>query len=421
MAEQYNLVSWLILIIFLVTVGLVISKKVSLLKTLPLAGIIIALVAGVPLVNFYDEDIASNVIVSGITDLAEIMLIYVLSMMFAQFVLQYKLDELIDYLFTYYLARRKQYIIWGIALFSIIVSSTLINIGAVLFVAILFLPILLKLGFTKPSAIALFLLAEGVGTCLNPQYHVMYAKLLSLPQNYVENDFYVIAFLSCVALIIFIMVNIYTHKLNELNKPPKRKIPVLNLLMLFTPLLLALLGFNIEIGLSVALIYGFLLEKSKSPVDDFLALLKTTLVQSVDVLILLGSIGIFISAMKTQAVAHAMVPLLMMVMPTSPMWCLVLFTVLFPLVLYKGLFNLQGMGAGISLIMLSSAVINPLLLGTVFLSLNILSKMIDPLSIKNVALFEYTQVDSMDIIKKIIPYVLGINYVMLFYMLVILS
>lgn len=421
MAEQYNLVSWLILIIFLVTVGLVISKKVSLLKTLPLAGIIIALVAGVPLVNFYDEDIASNVIVSGITDLAEIMLIYVLSMMFAQFVLQYKLDELIDYLFTYYLAKRKQYIIWGIALFSIIVSSTLINIGAVLFVAILFLPILLKLGFTKPSAIALFLLAEGVGTCLNPQYHVMYAKLLSLPQNYVENDFYVIAFLSCVALIIFIMVNIYTHKLNELNKPPKRKIPVLNLLMLFTPLLLALLGFNIEIGLSVALIYGFLLEKSKSPVDDFLALLKTTLVQSVDVLILLGSIGIFISAMKTQAVAHAMVPLLMMVMPTSPMWCLVLFTVLFPLVLYKGLFNLQGMGAGISLIMLSSAVINPLLLGTVFLSLNILSKMIDPLSIKNVALFEYTQVDSMDIIKKIIPYVLGINYVMLFYMLVILS
>lgn len=421
MAEQYNLVSWLILIIFLVTVGLVISKKVSLLKTLPLAGIIIALVAGVPLVNFYDEDIASNVIVSGITDLAEIMLIYVLSMMFAQFVLQYKLDELINYLFTYYLAKRKQDIIWGIALFSIIVSSTLINIGAVLFVAILFLPILLKLGFTKPSAIALFLLAEGVGTCLNPQYHVMYAKLLSLPQNYVENDFYVIAFLSCVALIIFIMVNIYTHKLNELNKPPKRKIPVLNLLMLFTPLLLALLGFNIEIGLSVALIYGFLLEKSKSPVDDFLALLKTTLVQSVDVLILLGSIGIFISAMKTQAVAHAMVPLLMMVMPTSPMWCLVLFTVLFPLVLYKGLFNLQGMGAGISLIMLSSAVINPLLLGTVFLSLNILSKMIDPLSIKNVALFEYTQVDSMDIIKKIIPYVLGINYVMLFYMLVLLS
>lgn len=421
MAGQYTLVSWLILVIFVATVVLSVTKRVTLVKILPLAGIIIALIAGVPLVNTHGEDIANSIIVKGITDLAELMLVFILSMMFADFVKKYKLDELIDYLFAYYLADKRQILIWLVAVFSIVISCVLVNIGAILFSAILFMPILLKIGFSKSSAVGLLLLSEGVGTCLNPLYHGIYANLLVLPVDYVQSDFYVIAFLTCIALVVFMMVNIYLHKLNDLVKPEKRQFRVFALFMLLIPFLLTLLGFNIEFGLIVALIYGFLINDVKSPIEEFLLLFKAMVVKSLDILILFGAIGIFINAIKSDTVAAAMVPLLAKVMPISPVWCLVLFTVLFPFVLYKGLFNLQGLGAGIHTLMMSSALLNPLLLGTVFLSLNVLSKMVDPLSFKNVALFEFVQVDSNDIVKKIIPYVLGINYVMLFYMLVLLS
>lgn len=421
MAEQYNLVSWLILIIFIGMVILLLTKKVTLLKVLPLSGIIIAIIAGVPLVNSQGEDIVNNVIVKGITDLAKVMLIYVLSMMFAQLVLKYKLNEAIDYLFAYYFAKNKQLIIWVVTLLAIIISSVLVNIGAILFTAILFLPILSQIGLSKPAAITLFLLAEGVGTCLNPLYHSTYAKLLLLPLDYVQNDFYVIAFLTAIALVIYVMVNIYLHKLKTIDKPAKQPIKIIELLIILIPFFMVVLGFNIEIGLFVTIIYGFLLKNIKSPMEEFVALLKETIIKSLDVLILLGAIGIFISAVRTEAVAHAMIPLILVVLPTSPVWCLILFTVLFPFVLYNGPFNLQGMGSGIGTILMGTMAINPLLLGTIFLSLNILSKMADPLSIKNVALFQYTNVNSNDILKRIMPYVLGINYVMLFYMLVFTS
>ena len=421
MAEQYNLVSWLILIIFLATVALVVMKKVAITRALPLSGIVIALVAGVPLVNVHGEDIANGIVVKGITDLAELMFVYVLSMMFADFVIKYKLYELIDYLFAYYLAKNKQLLIWLVAVFSIVISCVMVNIGAILFTAILFLPILYKIGFSRSSAIGLLLLAEGVGTCLNPLYHLTYANLLVLPVNYVQNDFYVIAFLTCIALVVFIMVNIYQHKLNELLKPEKRRFRVFALLVLLIPFLLTLLGFNIENGLIVALIYGYLINEVKSPFEQFLLSFKAMATKSLDTLILLGAIGIFINAVKSKAVAAAMVPLLSKVMPISPIWCLLLFTILFPLVLYKGPFNLLGMGSGIYSMMMGTALVNPMLLGTVFLSLNVLCRIVDPLSLKNVALFEFAKVDSNDMVKKIIPYVLGINYVMLFYMLVWLS
>lgn len=52
----------------------------------------------------------------------------------------------------------------------------------------------------------------------------------------------------------------------------------------------------------------------------------------------------------------------------------IIFTILSPLVLYKGPFNLQGMGAGLSAVIISSTSMNPMVLGMALLSLNNLRK-----------------------------------------------
>lgn len=44
--------------------------------------------------------------------------------------------------------------------------------------------------------------------------------------------------------------------------------------------------------------------------------------------------------------------------------------------------------------------------------------MIDPLDVQNIALMQYVDVDTNLVIKKILPYALSINYIMLFYALV---
>ena len=43
--------------------------------------------------------------------------------------------------------------------------------------------------------------------------------------------------------------------------------------------------------------------------------------------------------------------------------------------------------------------------------------MMDPLDVQNIALMQYVDVDTNLVIKKILPYALSINYIMLFYAL----
>ena len=160
------------------------------------------------------------------------------------------------------------------------------------------------------------------------------------------------------------------------------------------------------------------LQEVEQPFMDMLELLKVSIYKSTRVIILLSSVGIFMHAVKTPEVVDLMAPLLLHLMPKSPTQCLLFFTILSPLVLYKGPFNLHGMGAGLSAVIISSTSMNPMVLGMALLSLNNLRKMMDPLDVQNIALMQYVDVDTNLVIKKILPYALSINYIMLFYALV---
>lgn len=191
------------------------------------------------------------------------------------------------------------------------------------------------------------------------------------------------------------------------------------LLVIIIPVaIMMIFNLNIECAIILALSYGLLVNGSKNPFMDMLELLKLAIAQSINVIILLASVGIFMHAVKTPEVINLMAPLLLKLMPNTPIQCLLFFTVLSPLVLYKGPFNLQGMGAGLSSVIIASTSMNPMVLAMALLSLNNLRKMMDPLDTQNIALMQYVEVDTNLVIKKILPYALGINYFMLFYALV---
>mgnify|MGYP000113901542 CR=1 FL=1 len=217
-----------------------------------------------------------------------------------------------------------------------------------------------------------------------------------------------------------LLVSKYVKDIESIDYEQKNiKVNWQGLCTIFIPFI-AVFGFklNIETGLILALSYGFLAMGSKQPFMDMLELLKVSIYKSTKVIILLSSVGIFMHAVKTPEVVDLMAPLLLHLMPKSPTQCLLFFTILSPLVLYKGPFNLQGMGAGLSAVIIPSTSMNPMVLGMALLSLNNLRKMIDPLDVQNIALMQYVDVDTNLVIKKILPYALSINYIMLFYALV---
>jgi len=418
--EDYGLLAILVFLIFLLTVGLIITKKVEFVRALPAFGIVTAILAGTPITGS-EYSIADYVIAKGATTLAEPMFIYILSVMLAIFIVEFKLDESINHLCLKYLQNNLKGILWVVAILTIIVSSIITNFSSIILIAIIFMPILLKIGFNKQGSVVLLLLSNAIGSCLNSGYHILYANLLSWNIDKVKDFYYIMAVVGVIALVFYIFLNSkYVKDIESIDYEQKNiKVNWQGLCIIFIPFI-AVFGFklNIETGLILALSYGFLAMGSKQPFMDMLELLKVSIYKSTRVIILLSSVGIFMHAVKTPEVVDLMAPLLLHLMPKSPTQCLLFFTILSPLVLYKGPFNLQGMGAGLSAVIISSTSMNPMVLGMALLSLNNLRKMMDPLDVQNIALMQYVDVDTNLVIKKILPYALSINYIMLFYALV---
>lgn len=419
--ENFTLLSVIVFIMFLVTAGLIIVRKIEFVRALPAFGIITALLAGVPITGS-GENIADFVIVDGVINLAEPMFIYVLSMMFADFILKYGIKDELDYLCRYYLAERPQWTVWFITVLTVLFSAVIMHIGAIMLSAILFVPLLLKAGLNKQSAVALLLLATGLGSCLNPGYHLLYAGLLNLDIGSVKEFYYIMAFLCVIAIMVYISLN--SKAINPVfrQKAVKRRIDFKLLCMVIMPVIFVLvLKINIECSLILTLSYGFLAIGAKRPFMNLLFSLQEAISKSVDVIVLLSAVGIFMHAVKTQAVVDLMAPLLLCLMPKTATECLLFFTILTPLVLYKGPFNMQGMGAGLSSVIMASTTFNPMVLGMALLSLNTLRKIMDPIEVQNIAVMQYVQVDNNLVIKKVLPYAMAINYFALFYALVISS
>ena len=335
--EDYGLLAILVFLIFLLTVGLIITKKVEFVRALPAFGIVTAILAGTPITGS-EYSIADYVIAKGATTLAEPMFIYILSVMLAIFIVEFKLDESINHLCLKYLQNNLKGILWVVAILTIIVSSIITNFSSIILIAIIFMPILLKIGFNKQGSVVLLLLSNAIGSCLNSGYHILYANLLSWNIDKVKDFYYIMAVVGVIALVFYIFLNSkYVKDIESIDYEQKNiKVNWQGLCTIFIPFI-AVFGFklNIETGLILALSYGFLAMGSKQPFMDMLELLKVSIYKSTRVIILLSSVGIFMHAVKTPEVVDLMAPLLLHLMQKSPTQCLLFFTILSPLVLYK--------------------------------------------------------------------------------------
>ena len=115
------------------------------------------------------------------------------------------------------------YLVWCIAIVTVIISTVIMNIGAIMLSAILFISLLLKIGFNKQTALSLLLLATGLGSCLNSGYHLLYANLLNLNLESVKDFYYIMAGLCFIALMVYISINSNMIKLQNWKKTSKAK------------------------------------------------------------------------------------------------------------------------------------------------------------------------------------------------------
>jgi C4-dicarboxylate transporter, DcuC family len=416
----------LILLIFLVAAGLMYTRKLPALLALPLMAVLIALVAGVSAglsgPALY-ELIFVKVLTEGASRLAGAMVVTMFGAVLSQVVMRQGIAEYLIRLAAEYAGDRKQML--ALVLFFAVVAnfSALAGLGAVIMVGSLVLPILVSSGFSGRYAATLMLMGIAIGGILNPTNWRVYKELLSVPvagQAPVVAPESLDAFIRYYALqlagVFLVVALIYIFfegkrqgKVFAWAAPEEglsqRKVPLIALLTpVLPPILMLVLGWPDIPSFIAAILFGCLVTQPGRTISNVTAAMLEGLKDVAPVLALFLGLGMALKATMDDSTQQIMGPLLRAVLPTSSLTFVLFFTLLAPLTLYRGPFNLYGLGAGFAAMMSQSGLLPPLAVMTAFMSVGQVQSVCDPTNTHNVWIGSFVQESPDKILRHTLPY-----------------
>lgn len=407
----------LILLVFLVAAALMFTRRLPALLALPLMAILIGLIVGCsqPVVTLASlkELIFVQILGKGAVRMAGPMVTTMFGAILSQVVMRQGIAQQFIRWAAEYAGDRKMLL--GLVLFAVVAFNftTLSGLGAVIMLGSLVLPILVSSGFTPLYAATLMLLGIGLGGMFNPANWKFYEDLLGLAQDQVK--FYalrVAGVMLAVSLFYLIIEGRRQSKVfawaainEEPEEGPRVPLPAL-LTPILPPFLMIAFGWPDIPAFMAAIVYGCLVTQPGRLVSNITAAILEGLKDVGPVVALFIGLGMTLIATMDESAKAIMNPFLEKVLPSSPVGYVAFFTLLAPLALYRGPFNLYGLGAGFAALMAKSAVLPPIAVMTAFMSVGQMQSISDPTNTANVWIGQFVQVSPEKILKHTIPYVI---------------
>jgi Mg2+/citrate symporter len=201
------------------------------------------------------------------------------------------------------------------------------------------------------------------------------------------------------ALAVMCLYAVFRHRTR------RRDLPAVAFLSPALPLLLVL-AFHWEIipAFLVGITFATLAAWQRDSVNTLTrAIIEGTATVAPAVILMLG-IGMLLAAVMDPAIADAIKPLLVSIVPTKPVMYVVVFTALAPLALYRGPLSLWGMGSGIvKLIQKATPLAGSAIMG-MLMSVGQLQGICDPTNTHNVWIATYLGTDTQALLRRTLPY-----------------
>ncbi len=408
--------AFLILIIFAAFAVLMFTRKVPALLAVPTMAVLIAAVVGTPFLS-----ILNDVISAGSVKLAAAYVAVFAGAMLGRVMMQTGIAEGIIKRAAEFGGDKPLVVAFGLMFVTAVLFTSLTGLGAIIMVGSLVLPIMMSLGVPRKLAGTFFLLAFATGFIFNISLIRFYRDILGvapdapLPPEVVRFQLIMLAVM-VTGTIIYTVVSAkrspelalmtaetkdeLTDKINDRNAP---------LISFITPLIPLVLyfGFNQygwkEVPSFLAgSIFGTLVAQPKRFVQILTSSLIRGLEDGAPAAILMMGIGMLINALQLPAVKIALEPLIKS-LPITNVWTYVLFFgVLSPLALYRGPFNLFGLGAGFFALLAGAGLIPAIAVLAAAMAIVQLQNVCDPTNTHNVWVANYTGVRVEELTKSTI-------------------
>lgn len=404
-----------ILLVFLVFVGLMMTRKLPTILALPLMAILFAVIAGVPWMSNDPEatTIAKTILSSGSMRLSGAIAGLIFGAWFGQILNKVGITKSIIRKAAE-LAGDKPVLI-AVLFFATasIIFSAAGGLGMVILVGTIVIPIMLTAGISQFVASIVVISAVGVGALFNVSNWAVYVDVLGLSVQTIA-DYTLVAALPLI-LVSVAMIIFYIRRDGKGRKAwamptasggEGKKVPAFALI---SPLVPVILVFAFKLDIVPAVVIGalvtILLTWPKRPIHVLSSALVEGIQDVAGAMALMIGIGILLNSVMAPQVSALISPLIEAVLPTSPLMYILFFTLLSPLAIYRGPLNVWGLGSGIAALFVSAGM-TPV---AAMLALRVVSNVqavSDPTNSHNVWVADFTKSDINDILKKTLPWMM---------------
>jgi hypothetical protein len=407
---------FLILFIFAVFAVLMFTRKVPALLAVPAMAVLIAAVVGTSF-----SDILNNIISAGAVKLAPAYVAVFAGAMLGRVMMQTGIAEGIIKRAAEFGGDKPLIVAFGLMFVTAVLFTSLTGLGAIIMVGSLVLPIMMSLGVPRRLAGTFFLLAFATGFIFNISLIRFYRDILQVAQD-APLPPEVVRFQLILLGVMTIGVVAYTvisakrspelslmtaiTKDELVEKIDTKNAPLISLLTPIIPLVLYF-GFNQfgwkEIPSFLAgSLYGVLVTQPKRAIQILTQSLIRGLEDGAPAAILMMGIGMLINALQLPAVKTVIEPFIK-TLPIGTVWTYILFFgLLSPLALYRGPFNLFGLGAGFFAIIAGAGIIPPIAVLAAAMAIVQVQNVCDPTNTHNVWTANYVGVRVEELTKSTI-------------------
>ncbi len=304
---------------------------------------------------------------------------------------------------------------------STLMMSVVTGLGGAIMIGTIVIPILIAVGVDKMTAAVSFLFAKGVGVTFALSNVNTYATMTGMDFDSVYAYSWIISGIAFVVGLAYIFINdkkvgkkfaFSAPVEEELEAAPEVK-GVLGGLAMLTPIIPPVLVAAVKVPVIPALVIGVLwatLLTCWAPGwKRTMNMLSKTFIEGFEKTAPAGTlmivIGILLKAVKTTQVTTALEPFMSAIAPGSIVVFIIFFIVLAPLCLYRGPFNLWGLGAGICALFVTLNLLSPAQAMVGFVGVTVMQSICCPTNTHNVWVAGYTGQEVTAITMKQMPYV----------------
>lgn len=411
----------LIFAIFIAGVVLMMTKKLPAILALPLMGILIAAVAGVPFVSA-DADtqsITDFVLSKGAVKLAGTISVTIFGAIFAKAIQKEGISDAIIRKAAELAGDKPTAIALALTAAIAIIFTAMSGAGPVIMVSQIAIPLFLSAGIEPVVAASLILFGLNIGLLFNVSQYQLYVDAIGMDMNVILSTSAVMGVICVIVTIVYIVLNTRSAKKSAAwaaKAPAKTDVNPVALIMPLVPIVLVFfLKWNAETALLVSIIVTVLITKPKESVQVLSSSVVEGIKDVAGVVGLMMGIGILLNGVSATQTSSLMQPIISAIVPSNPIVYVILFTILSPLALYRGPLNMYGLGSGLAKIMVSAGTLSASAVGMALRSTSVVQCVSDPTNTQNVIVADYANVDVNDILKSTLPYTMVMAFFILLY------